>query len=333
MNTRDWGKYIKEKTTELDSRVVEADNILASIQAKLDESETNRKLGADTLANINLSYQQVIKLINDTNTDLAQIGALRTTALDPTTGIDAILNKITSVSEKAEKAADKISLLNQDSSKNNDEIKNNLTLSKKSKDGISRLEVEAQDLLNKLQTTYQVAINTGLAGSFDERRKQIERGFVNKWSKRFIVSLSSLGVIAVIILIITFWVNGFGVSSIVFFRLSLLTPLIFYTGYSAVQYSRERSLLEKYAFKSVVAASLESYTELLKIQFGTDYDKNVIGFVLNSMTTIYGEPHEVVKKRALTLGVRGNKFAEFQAAVTEDIQEMKELIDKRLPES
>jgi len=331
MNKRDLGKYYNEIQKNLEDKVVQADNLLASIQATLEESESNRKLGADTLASINQNLQQAVKLITDTNTDLAQVSALRVTALDPVTGIDAILVKITTVSEKAEKTAEKITQLSQDASNNTEDIKNSLVATKKDKEAISKLAIEAQDLLEKLHVTYQMAVNTGLAGSFDERRKQVEVDFVNKWSKRFAYSLTALAIIAAAIIVITFLLKGFGLSSIVFFRLSLLTPLIFYTGYSAVQYTRERALLEKYAFKAAVAASLESYTELLKIQFGEKYDEKVIGFVLSSMSTIYGEPHEVVKKRIWAVGLKGNRIAEIKAEITDEMQnKVEDLVDKKI---
>lgn len=332
MKTRDWGKYVEDNKKQLEARLAEADHLLVSIQEKLTESETNRKQGADVLASINQSYQQVVKLITDTNTDLAQVATLRATALDPTTGIEAVLAKVTAVAERAEKTAEIITQLSQTASSNADGVKQNLADAKKGKESIAKLEIDAQNLLAKLQDTYQIAVNTGLAGSFDERRKKIEDDFVNKWSKRFAISLAALGIIAVIILAITLAKNGFSVSSIIFFRLSLLTPLIFYTGYTAVQYAKERALLEKYAFKAAVAASLQSYTDLLKNQFKDKYDDKIVNFVLASMASIYSEPHEVIKKRVYDLSLKGNKIAELKAELAEDIQQAKDLIDKGLPD-
>ena len=268
MNTKDLGKYYEEQKAKLEAQLSEADKILIDIKSKLDESESNRKQSTEVLASINQNYQQVIKLITDTNTDLATISTLRTTALDPTTGIDTIISKISAVSEQAESTYEKISLINQTASTDSTTIKDNLDYSKKSKEAISSMEKDAKALLLQLQDTYQLAINTGLAGSFDNRRKTVEDDFVNKWSRRFTYSLGGIGLIAVLILAYTIFNSRYsGFSPTLIFRLTLLTPLVFYTGYSAVQYQKERLLLEKYAFKAVVASSIESYTQLLRTEF------------------------------------------------------------------
>jgi tRNA 2-selenouridine synthase SelU len=178
----------------------------------------------------------------------------------------------------------------------------------------------ANVLLEKLQNTYELAVNTGLAGSFDKRRKRIEDGFVTQWRKNFFISLTSLGVIAAAILVISIFKDGFTVSDLVFFRLSLLTPLIFYTGYAAVQYSKERALLEKYAFKATVASSLGSYTELLIKQF-PDVDNEIVNFVISSMFGIYTEPHEQVKTRSYRLGFKKISYAEFKEELKHDIDD------------
>ena len=197
MNTKDLGKYYEEQKAKLEAQLSEADKILIDIKSKLDESESNRKQSTEVLASINQNYQQVIKLITDTNTDLATISTLRTTALDPTTGIDTIISKISAVSEQAESTYEKISLINQTASTDSTTIKDNLDYSKKSKEAISSMEKDAKALLLQLQDTYQLAINTGLAGSFDNRRKTVEDDFVNKWSRRFTYSLGGIGLIAV----------------------------------------------------------------------------------------------------------------------------------------
>ena len=326
MNTKDLGKYYEEQKAKLEAQLSEADKILIDIKSKLDESESNRKQSTEVLASINQNYQQVIKLITDTNTDLATISTLRTTALDPTTGIDTIISKISAVSEQAESTYEKISLINQTASTDSTTIKDNLDYSKKSKEAISSMEKDAKALLLQLQDTYQLAINTGLAGSFDNRRKTVEDDFVNKWSRRFTYSLGGIGLIAVLILAYTIFNSRYsGFSPTLIFRLTLLTPLVFYTGYSAVQYQKERLLLEKYAFKAVVASSIESYTQLLRTEFrDAKYADEIIKFVLKSMDTIYQEPHEQVRKRTVGLNVKGIKLAEVKAELKEEIlQELK----------
>ena len=318
MKANEWGKYIKQAQADMESKLDAADKLLQSIQARLDESETGRQQGTSVLAAINESYQQVTALIAQTNADLAQVASLRATALDPTSGIETVLAKTSALTERAETVAEKISLTGKTSTADAEKVKENLANSDNNLKIMSELKNDADALLEELQKTYHIAINTGLAGSFDERRHQIETTFVKKWSTRFGLSLGLLGVGAIAILCLSI-VDNFSIGRTVFFRLSLLSPLIFYTGYAAVQYSHERRLLEKYAFKAVVAGSLESYTTLIKDVFGKTNDEKLLKFVINSMEAIYSEPHEVVGGRSLSLGFRNSKVADIVAEAKEDI--------------
>lgn len=103
------------------------------------------------------------------------------------------------------------------------------------------------------------------------------------------------------------------------FRLGLASPVVAYTTYSGIQYGKERRLLEKYAFKAAIAASLESYTEILSKNFKTQSKKEILEFVLESMRIIYKDPNEEIKKRVWVFGF-GNKFGELKSEIVEELR-------------
>jgi hypothetical protein len=320
MNSREWGQYINQAQQDIQKRLEEAEQLILQIKSKVDESEAGRAQGAAALANLNTSYQQITELISKTNTELAQINGLRARAFDPSTGIEAILTNAETLNERAAKIAIEINDLSSTSKNDNTEIKKTLESVKKNAGLVEKEKDKANALLEELQNTYELAVNTGLAGSFDKRRKRIEDGFVTQWRRNFFRSLAALGIIAAIILMISLLKDGFTVSDIVFFRLSLLTPLIFYTGYAAVQYGKERTLLEKYAFKAAVASSLGSYSELLIRQFSAS-NKDIAKFVIDSMSAIYMEPHEQVRTRSFHLGFKKISYAEFKEEMRHEIDD------------
>lgn len=335
MKRRDLDTYYVQVKEQLEGKLVKATSLLESIEQKLSEVESNRQQSAGSLATLTENYNSVIGLVNQTRDDLSKVTELRTIALDPETGLESLIAKIQTTSEKAEQLANKISSYVQDAQTQNSKIDQNEKTSSKKLAAIEKLNEQAQLLLKDLEKTYQLAINTGLAGSFDERKKKIQEEFVNQWGKRFTFSIIALGIIAVIVLGISWLVNGFTLEWLTIFRLALLSPLIFYAGYSAVQYGKERRLLEKYAFKAAVAASIESYTTILSKNFGAKTnEKEILFFVIKSMSTIYSEPHEEIKKRSFGISL-GNKLGEMKSEVIEEIvqavaQKTSERIEKNL---
>jgi len=154
---------------------------------------------------------------------------------------------------------------------------------------ISRIKDEATGYQKEIVDAYGFLTGAGLAHSFRERQT-ILQGNAKLW--RWLLGLSvilwgaNIGLIA-------YFVKMPDVFSWTFFlyKISYSAPGLFAVWYSAVQYSRERRLLESYAFKSATAKALESYTDVLSKRFSDNvYQKNILDFVLYSMETIYRHP-------------------------------------------
>lgn len=334
MNRRDVDTYLSEVRVELENKLSKATEILNSIENKLTETENNRQQSAATLTTLNENYNSAITLINQTRDDLAKVTELRAVALDPENGLESLLSKITSTHKLADELKQEISTINLESKSQGEKIKKDAGDSSRHLSQMEKSNVQAQKLLKDLDKTYQLAINTGLAGSFDERKKKIQEEFVNRWAKNFNISMSLLSVLAIFVLLSSLFINGFTLEWLTIFRLALLSPLIFYTGYVAIQYGKERRLLEKYAFKAAVAASIESYTTILTTNFGSKVnEKEILRFVLNSMNLVYSEPHEEIKKRSFAFSL-GNKLGSMKSEIVEEVaqkvaQKVENLINQK----
>ncbi|MEK7609344.1 MAG: hypothetical protein AAB476_02595, partial [Patescibacteria group bacterium] len=85
--------------------------------------------------------------------------------------------------------------------------------------------------------------------------------------------------------------------SSLFYRLSFVSPIILIFFVVLRQYSRERRLLESYAFKAATAKALESYTEILARRFLEEQFKHrILDFVLHAMVGIYRHPNNELSK-------------------------------------
>lgn len=319
MNKKSLGEYYQKVSKDLEGKLTKADEILSSMEAKLSEADSNREQGASTLNSLNDSYQKIIELINKTHEDLTKVADLRTQAFDETTGIEVLLAKISTTTEKAEKVQEQISSLFRESEIDLKEIKGDLDSSKKNLVKLDSVKSSADSLLENLQKTYELAINTGLAGAFDKRKREIQDTFVNRWDRRYSIALGLLFLIGVGLLSYSLFKKDFSLEFLTY-RVLLITPLVFYTAYSALQYGKERRLLEKYAFKATVATSLESYINILTVKFSpAKYTGEILNFVVTSMRSIYKEPHEEIFRRRYGL-LFGNKWAQIKSEIIEDVK-------------
>jgi len=140
--------------------------------------------------------------------------------------------------------------------------------------------------------------DTGLANSFDQRRKRSQ-----------ISSLIALGVIVlgVIISAISIYKVFLTTEGQALFdtiqddhikfllRLTLTAPGVFTAWFGAAQYSRERFFLEQYEFKTAAALALENYTKLLKDNYASKED-DIFKLNIELIKSVYKEPIYVKPK-------------------------------------
>ncbi len=243
---------------------------------------------------------------------------------DPKTGLKVILkdsksnlNDIVAIKDQTDKIFTEASRIKDDSNKFLIEIEKLASLSQESSALILQYEKESLESKERIEQIYKLATDTGLATSFQARKRELGKG-VRIWQTTLYVS--------VVLLFFAVWLihneslrEGVLVYELFWFRLTLTLPIIFITMFSASQYSKERGLLERYAFKAATALALDSYTTLLTTKFSTAKDE-ILEFVLSSMSLIYREPWESTKASSMKMSI-GNKLAEASAEIKESVKE------------
>ena len=112
-------------------------------------------------------------------------------------------------------------------------------------------------------------------------------------------------------------------------RFSILTPTTFASIYSLNQYSQERRLYEKYAFKAISTYSIEtSLNTLIRSTEGLSdqsRDKKITDFAIRSFNSIYQEPTETKKER-WSFGV-GNRILKLTAETNQTVGKIHQDVD------
>mgnify|MGYP001114298918 CR=1 FL=1 len=302
MNRKDLGSYYKEVKVDIEQKLSEVETLKTSIETIKIEAATNNSEISGHLGTAELVLEKINKKSTQLETDLATVEELRVKAMDPSDGLEITIDEIDTLKKQANDLKNEVAASRNLSQEDASEIATLKKQSTKKAESVSRAETKAKTSLEQIEKYYKLATDTGLAGSFDKRKGELKDS-VRNWFWSFVVSTAALAALLIVLLFVTLSQEidlGYAFS----FRVIFISPLIFFVGFAAYQYSKERDLLERYAFKAVTALALESYTELLAYRF-KDEDK-ILEFVVNSMNTIYREPHEPNDKVTSRFGFRTN---------------------------
>ena len=155
-------------------------------------------------------------------------------------------------------------------------------------------EREANITLEKIRDIYRIASNTGLAGAFNERRKEYAIEIL-KWQKIVGWMTASLATIVIGLYVIHLWIYwGKEIPYDVNFyiRFFLTSPLIFYLVFSTNQYNKAKKNHERYSLRTTVALSIESHLELLanNPQYTEEESiRKILDFILTTFNNLYKE--------------------------------------------
>lgn len=205
---------------------------------------------------------------------------------DKTTGLEAILTQVNSLQKSAKGIFEEIKSFRDESQKYLQEVKEN-------KEHTDSFRVAAGEKLKEIEGDRdQVAkivsliTDTGFANSFHARKKELSKSS-DIWLGVFFVGIAGL-----IGMLVYFFggkaeIPGPGV---VFYRLTLTSPLLFLITFAGARYTSDRNMLEKYAFKAAVAEVVRSHTKFL-IEIEDDADGENTEFARRAIHKIYSEPY------------------------------------------
>jgi hypothetical protein len=157
--------------------------------------------------------------------------------------------------------------------------------------------------------------DTGLANSFDRRRKRSQKSIIIG------VSVILVGAVVSWILIhnIFLTVEGQELFKTIdndyikfLLRVTLTAPGVFIVWFGATQYAKERYFLEQYEFKTAAALALENYTKLLRDNY-KDKEGEIFSLSLELIRKVYKEPSYMKPKSGFFAKVKSG-FGSLTAA-------------------
>lgn len=298
----------------------EIDTLLTTARGLRDDISVTKKDSLNILENIKATYQTVSENITKMQTAYQVFLQINSKLEDEKTGLKAIYDSVQSLNVQSGKLFSEIKTLRDESKASLTDIENN-----KSKTDQLKLEIQSNFDFTELKKTEiekatGLIIDTSFAETFKRRQDEIEKGLYSWYSWRNIFFVSVLILIILVVLPFTKWLDF---ETTVWYELLLsriyyTSPVLFLIAFSAVQYSKERDLAEKYAFKAASSAAIRSHIDYLTEKFDTKDDESIKSFAKDTFTTIYKEPHSSVSDFEKRLKELEKK---------QDVNNQKELID------
>ena len=334
-------EYLKQ-TTELNNKITDEETGLQAILESAQELEGNisaSKVSADAqLQKITESLNSVRSSIEEMETAYTEFTELNNKITDEETGLQAILDQATklksdivAVKSNAETVYKEIRIFRDNAAEYIKEIENFKGNADNTTQKIQNKYDESAELEKKIQEIFDIGTKGAHANYFVERRNQIMLVFI-AWGVVSLLCLTATVFLAVhfIAPMADKMKHSLDVNlSALLLRFSILTPTTFAFIYSLNQYSQERRLYEKYAFKAISTYSIEtSLNTLLRSTKGLSdqsRDKKITDFAICTFNSIYQEPIETKKER-WSFGV-GNKILKLTAETNQTVGKIHQEVD------
>ncbi len=330
------------QATELNEKITDEETGLQAILESAQELKNNiniSKVNADAqLQKITEALNSVQSNIEEMETAYTEFTELNEKITDEETGLQAILDQavelkseIVAVKSNAETVYKEIRIFRDNAAGYIKDIENFKGNAENVAQGIQNKYDESVEFKEKIQEIYSIGTKGAHANHFVERRNKLRWMFIT-W---MIISLVFLiATVTLAILFIKPMADDMKTSpdinlSAFLLRFSILTPTTFAFIYSLNQYSQERRLYEKYAFKAISTYSIEtSLNTLMRSTEGLSdqsRDKKITDFAICTFNSIYQEPIETKKER-WSFGV-GNKILKLTAETNQTVGKIHQEVD------
>src|SRR5258706_875623 len=318
----------KQKEAELNtyhSRIIElkaaAEGNAGTLTATLD-SATSVKQQIDEVHRLATEVKATIDSIHqDSNSKSAEINNYFGAFQELRQQVDSTESGIAATFAKATEFFGQISKTNTDANTTKEEIIANkvkadglLTETTQIKNTAAANLTESQRLKSEIGKILDLVRDTGLANSFDRRRKR------SQWSSLMALGIMILGVglSAFLINKVFLTTEGQGLFNTIqsdyikfLLRVTLTSPAVFMALFGASQFSKERYFLEQYEFKTAAALALENYTKLLKDNYAGK-EKEIFDLNVELIRSVYKEPIYIKPKASREIKVREKEAPTFK---------------------
>lgn len=283
----EYNELINKYKTDADEKMEEMASKVDEMTTKLnDENDEFDKFITDNKAAYEQQYTEIKELVSK----------YRTTTADSLDNIATREKSIVASQAKIEKIEADLQVL-KDSI---DEYTENMSDKTKEMDEkIKKFSTETQSIIEKntnqseeIDRQLELATGAGLFSSFDKRRKDLEIG---QW-----VWLGVLILSIVILIIFSVWltcqfkqINWQNVNWFidVILKASVSMPILYLVAFVTDRYTKERRLLEEYAFKSTISLALKPYFDMVASNNITDDERQ---FLIRSIENVFSTPTDKV---------------------------------------
>lgn len=272
----------------------EIDTLLNTARGLKEDISVAKKDSLVILENIKATYQTVSENITNMQTAYQSFLQINSKLEDEKTGLKAIFDSVQSLNIQSGKLFSEIKILRDNSKTFLIDIEGN-----KNKTDELKLEIQSNyDFTEQKKIEIEKAtgliIDTSFAETFKRRQDEIEKGLYSWYSWRNIFFVSVVILIALVVMPFIPSFLDFGTKiwyELFLTRIFYTSPVLFLIAFSAVQYSKERDLAEKYAFKAASSAAIRSHIDYLSEKFDMKNDESIKSFAKDTFSTIYKEPY------------------------------------------
>lgn len=304
----------EEKVESISQLLTEA----SDVRRKIDELYDSTR---DLNGQVTTLYDQCKSRTEEINKFYSVFEDLKGKIENPDTGIASTLESVKKISltvldTNKEATAAKENII-ADKLKSSELLRESLKL----KDDISHNYEQSEKTKSEIGKILDLVRDTGLANSFDKRRKRSQRSLVI-WG----------GVILFGIILSAYLIHKVFLSKesealfdkvsndyIKFLlRITLTAPGVFTAWFGASQYSKERYYLEQYEFKTAAALALENYTKLLRESYPEKLNE-IFPVNIEMIKSVYKEPEYFKPKTSMWAKIKHPKSeGEFEAGAKQE---------------
>jgi len=285
--------------------ILKIENPETGIAAKINSTKTLSKEIEKESNLINKQYDVIKKQSSEYRRIAQNLKTLETSTRkiyeyiqDKKPKFEEILKNLLEIEKNVKGSSSEIKKLLNESSKDYTEIS---SLKDKSITEYSMLASNKEDsnnLLDSIREIYEIAAQTGLSGEFENRRNKLIHE-TKKWeiSLQIVTFILLAGIIGLFFLQLKLYdwdLNAHNFDFNFYIRFLILSPIVYYIYFCNKQYEKTKKLLDKYSFKTTLAMSIKSHTELLLTNKHFQKEEridHILEFIINGFNKIYNEPY------------------------------------------
>jgi predicted nucleic acid-binding Zn-ribbon protein len=326
-----------EKITDEETGIEAYHQLAESVKDQIEET----KKSADThLSSITTALSSVQTHIQEMETAYESFAEINAKIEDKDTGLEAILANATETKDEIVAVKTTADTLYKEIRKFRDEAANYIkeigglkTTATSAVEEIKDQHKQSTDLKEKIEEIFNIGSQGVHSNYFVQRRNQL------LWISIFWLVMFLIFLVATVILAINYILpvanvlkkpNASVGLEVFLIRFSIITPTLFGAFYSLSQFSHDRRLYEKYAFKAISTYSAESSVATLSRAIenhkSDDKDAKIIDFAVSTFENIYQMPVEPMHGKWIFKG--GNKILDLTAEMNQSVGEIKKDVDK-----